>query len=62
MTDNIIWFNGETSWSYLPAEKEVTIAKRIKKIIPFNQSHLLFFRYIKKATKQGFLKKMPVHI
>ncbi len=25
LPDNIIWFNGETSWSYLPAEKEVTI-------------------------------------
>ncbi len=25
LPDNLIWFNGETSWSYLPAEKEVTI-------------------------------------
>ena len=25
LPDNIIWFNGETSWSYLPAEQEVTI-------------------------------------
>ena len=25
LPDNIIWFNGKTSWSYLPAEKEVTI-------------------------------------
>lgn len=27
LTDNIIWFNGETLWNYLPAEKEVTISK-----------------------------------
>jgi len=34
LTDNIIWFNGETSWSYLPAEKEVTITKADKSISP----------------------------
>lgn len=27
LADNIIWFNGETSWNYLPAEKEVTITR-----------------------------------
>jgi outer membrane lipoprotein carrier protein len=27
LPDNTIFFNGETSWSYLPAEKEVTITK-----------------------------------
>jgi len=27
LPDNIIWYNGETNWSYLPAEKEVTITK-----------------------------------
>ena len=27
LVDNIIWFNGETSWNYLPAEKEVTITR-----------------------------------
>jgi len=31
LPDNKIWFNGETSWSYLPAEKEVTIIKPDKK-------------------------------
>ncbi|HOP00194.1 MAG TPA: hypothetical protein PK766_11575, partial [Bacteroidales bacterium] len=25
LPDNIIWYNGTTSWSYLPAEEEVTI-------------------------------------
>ena len=30
LPDNTVWFNGETSWSYLPAEKEVTITKAIQ--------------------------------
>ena len=33
LPDNILWFNGETSWSYLPAEQEVTITKLIRRII-----------------------------
>jgi outer membrane lipoprotein carrier protein len=36
--DNIIWFNGETTWNYLPAEKEVTITKPDKKDHSF-QNH-----------------------
>ena len=31
MPDNIVWFNGENSWSYLTAEKEVTISKPDRK-------------------------------
>ena len=31
LSENIIWFNGETSWSYLPAENEVTITRADKK-------------------------------
>ena len=27
LIDNIVWFNGKTSWSYLPAENEVTITE-----------------------------------
>lgn len=27
LPDNIIWYNGTTSWSYLPAEEEVTITE-----------------------------------
>src|SRR5664279_3689378 len=31
LPDNIVWYNGETSWSYLPAEQEVTITKANRK-------------------------------
>lgn len=31
LPDNQIWFDGQTSWSYLPAEKEVTITNPSKK-------------------------------
>ena len=31
LPDNIVWFNEDVSWSYLPAEKEVTITKPDKK-------------------------------
>ena len=36
--DNIVWFNGETTWNYLSAEKEVTITRPDKKDHSF-QSH-----------------------
>jgi outer membrane lipoprotein-sorting protein len=46
LPDNIIWFNGETSWSYLPAEKEVTINKADKKDNSFqNRPSAIFSMY-----------------
>jgi outer membrane lipoprotein-sorting protein len=36
--ENIVWFNGETTWNYLSAEKEVTITKPDKKDHSF-QNH-----------------------
>lgn len=36
--DNLVWFNGETIWNYLTAEKEVTITKPDKKDNSF-QNH-----------------------
>jgi outer membrane lipoprotein-sorting protein len=36
--DNIVWFNGETTWNYLSEEKEVTITKPDSKDHSF-QSH-----------------------
>jgi outer membrane lipoprotein carrier protein len=46
LPDNIIWFNGETSWSYLPAEKEVTIAKADKNDNSFmNRPSAIFSAY-----------------
>lgn len=51
MPDNIIWFNGETSWSYLPAEKEVTIAKPDKKDNSFMSKPSAIFSVYKKGYK-----------
>ena len=62
MTNNIIWFNGETSWSYLPAEEEVTISRPDRKMIHSRPVHQLCFQFIKRVTRSGCLKKKPVHI
>lgn len=51
MPDNIIWFNGETSWSYLPTEKEVTIAKPDKKENSFMSKPSAIFSIYKKGYK-----------
>ncbi|MEI6049975.1 MAG: outer membrane lipoprotein carrier protein LolA, partial [Bacteroidota bacterium] len=54
LTDNLIWFNGETSWSYLPAEKEVTIARADKKDNSFqNRPSAIFSMY-----KNGYKSKL----
>jgi outer membrane lipoprotein carrier protein len=57
MTDNTIWFNGETSWSYLPAEKEVTIAKPDKKDNSFQSKPSLVFSIYKKGYKVRLLEE-----
>lgn len=57
MTDNIIWFNGETSWSYLPAEKEVTIAKPDKKDNSFESKPSSVFSIYKKGYKARLLEE-----
>ena len=51
LPDNIIWFNGETSWSYLPAEKEVTITKADKKDDSFQNRPSLIFSMYKNGYK-----------
>ena len=51
MTNNIIWFNGETSWSYLPAEKEVTINKADKKDNSFQNRPSAIFSMYKSGYK-----------
>jgi outer membrane lipoprotein-sorting protein len=51
LPDNIVWFNGETSWSYLPAEKEVTITKADKKDNSFQSRPSLVFSMYKKGYK-----------
>lgn len=48
---NIIWFNGETSWSYLPDEKEVTINKADKKDNSFQNRPSAIFTMYKNGYK-----------
>jgi outer membrane lipoprotein carrier protein len=51
LPNNIIWFDGETSWSYLPAEQEVTITKANKKDNTFQSRPSLIFTMYKKDYK-----------
>jgi outer membrane lipoprotein-sorting protein len=55
LPDNIIWFNGETSWSYLSAEKEVTITKANKKDNTFQSRPSLIFSAYKKGYKNRLI-------
>lgn len=57
MPDNIIWFNGETSWSYLTAEKEVTIAKPDKEDDSFLTKPSSVFTIYKKGYKTRLLEE-----
>ena len=51
LPDNIVWFDGVTSWSYLLAEKEVTITKPGKKDNNFQSRPSLIFSMYKKDYK-----------
>ncbi len=51
LPDNIVWFNGDASWSYLPAEKEVTITKPDKKDNSFQNKPSGIFTLYKKGYK-----------
>jgi outer membrane lipoprotein-sorting protein len=57
--DNITWFNGETSWSYLTAEKEVTISKAKKKGNSFQNHPSAIFSMYKKGYKRKFVEEKP---
>lgn len=57
LPDNIIWFNGETSWSYLPAEQEVTIIKSDKKDNSFQSRPSLIFTMYKKGYKNRLIEE-----
>ncbi len=57
LPDNIVWFNGETSWSYLPAEKEVTITKADKKDNSFQSRPSLIFSMYKKGYKSSLIEE-----
>ncbi len=57
LADNLIWYNGETSWSYLPAEKEVTITKPAKNDDSFQAHPSAVFSIYKKGYKCRLLEK-----
>ena len=59
LTDNIIWFNGETSWSLLPAEKEVTITKADKKDNSFQNRPSAIFSLYKNGYKSRLIEERP---
>jgi len=51
LPDNIIWYNGETNWSFLPAEKEVTITKPDRTDDSFESRPSSLFTMYKKGYK-----------
>jgi outer membrane lipoprotein carrier protein len=57
LPDNMVWFNGETSWSYLPAEKEVTITKADKKDNTFPNRPSQIFSMYKKGYKSRLIEE-----
>jgi outer membrane lipoprotein-sorting protein len=57
LPDNMVWFNGETSWSYLPAEKEVTITKADKKDNTFPNHPSQIFSMYKKGYKSRLIEE-----
>ncbi len=57
LADNIIWYNNETSWSYLPAEKEVTITKPGKDDDSFRTQPSAVFSLYKKGYKSRLVDK-----
>lgn len=51
LPDNIIFFNGVTSWGYLPAEKEVTVTKADKNDDSFMSRPSTIFSLYKEGYK-----------
>jgi outer membrane lipoprotein-sorting protein len=56
LPNNKVWFNGETSWSYLIAENEVTITKPDKKDNSFQSRPSLIFSLYKKGFKNRLIE------
>ncbi|MDX9724820.1 MAG: outer membrane lipoprotein carrier protein LolA [Bacteroidales bacterium] len=57
LPDNIMWYNGETSWNYLIAEKEVTISAPEKKDDTFYSKPSAVFSIYKKDYKVRLLEE-----
>ncbi|MBW6500132.1 MAG: outer membrane lipoprotein carrier protein LolA [Bacteroidales bacterium] len=56
LIDNMIWFNGETSWNYLPAENEVTITKPDRNDDSFMSRPSSIFTMYKKGYKNRLVE------
>ncbi|HVN58769.1 MAG TPA: outer membrane lipoprotein carrier protein LolA [Bacteroidales bacterium] len=56
LPDNITWFNGTTSWSYLIREKEVTITRPGKKDDSFTTRPSSIFTLYKKGYKSRLIE------
>lgn len=61
LPDNIIWYNGETSWSYLPVEQEVTITSPDKKDDSFQTHPSSIFTMYKKGYKCRLIEEKADH-
>jgi outer membrane lipoprotein-sorting protein len=59
LPDNIIFFNGQNSWSYLPAEKEVTITKIDKEDNTFMSRPSAIFTMYKSGYKCRLIEELP---
>ena len=57
LSNNITWFNGETSWNYLAAEKEVTITRADKKDNSFQNRPSAIFSMYKNGYKSRLLEE-----
>jgi outer membrane lipoprotein carrier protein len=55
--DNLVWYNGETNWNYLEAEKEVTITKPDKKDNSFQNRPSLIFSMYKSGYKSRLIEE-----
>lgn len=59
LPENTIWYNGEVSWSYLPAEKEVTITKPDRKDNSFQSKPSAIFSMHKTGYKSRIIEDKP---
>lgn len=57
LPDNTVWFNGDVSWSYLVAEKEVTITKPDKKDNSFQNKPSGIFTMYRKGYKSRLIEE-----
>lgn len=57
LDDNLVWYNGETNWNYLAAEKEVTITRPDKKDNSFQNRPSLIFTMYKSGYKSRLIEE-----